>query len=50
MDIFYIYDTPKAMLDAYYNGLIDFDTILNCFNECGVDSEVDDLTGMIELI
>lgn len=46
----YVYGTPTAMLDAYYDGRIDFDTILTCFDECGVDFATDDLTGMIELL
>ena len=50
MNIWYVYATPTAMLDAYYDGRIDFDTILTCFNECGVDFAIDDFTGMIELL
>ena len=43
------YATPQDMLDAYYDGQIDFNNILSSFDECGVDFYVDDLTGMIEI-
>ena len=44
------YPTPQDMLDAYYDGQVDFNNIISCFDECGVDFDVDDLTGMIELL
>jgi len=50
MDNWHIYATPSSMLDAYYDGLLDFDTVLRCFEECGVDFAVDDLTGMLEIL
>ena len=43
------YVTPQDMLNAYYEGQIEFNSIISCFDECGVDFYVDDLTGMIEL-
>jgi hypothetical protein len=44
------YPTPQDMLDAYYDGQVDFNSIISCFDECGVDFDVDDLTGMIEIL
>jgi|TARA_R110000850_G_scaffold252344_1_gene377527 hypothetical protein len=44
------YPTPQDMLDAYYEGQIDFNSVILCFDECGVDFDIDVLTGMIDLL
>ena len=49
MDTYTDYATPQDMLNAYYDGQIEFNSIIECFNECGVNFTIDDLTRMIEL-